>query len=66
MILSSRPDQELGVLIEEDLSVDPPMVSVTVNGQLIALKPQEAGFSLFDIATILHTVGVAFEYEEVR
>lgn len=67
MILSSRPDEvDPEVLIEEDLSVDPPMVSVYVKGRIVSIKKQEEGFTLFDVASILTELGVGFDYQEIR
>lgn len=66
MILSSRPADLPEVLIEEDLSVDPPMVMISIDGKSFALKRQDEGFTLFEVVSILHELGVDFHYQELR
>jgi hypothetical protein len=67
-ILTSRPnesDEPLVVLVD-DMSVDPPIISLELDGRIVSIRHRDDGFTLLDFAKLLHELGVSFDYQELK
>jgi hypothetical protein len=67
-ILTSRPEEfdDPLVLLVEDISVDPPLISLELDGRTISIRNRDEGFTLFDFAKLLSELGITFDYQEVK